>query len=563
LQKSADLKKAAASQWTMKRLCDFMSTETIQELRDAEAKFRGIFENAVEGIYQSTPDGRYLAVNAALARMYGYERPEDLLNQVSDIQRQIYVDPRFRVQFQQEIETNGVIRGLEYQVRRRDGNVIWISESARVVRDPSGAVRYYEGFIDDITARKQAEAEKLRLEKQMLHAQKMEAIGTLAGGIAHNFNNVLCAIIGFTELALMDEDIKRPTRESLKTALDSSSRAAKLIQRILTFSRTAETQRHPVKLTTVLQEVIPLLTATLPSSIEISQIVETDQDIVLADPSELHQVLMNLGVNAKHAMSLRGGCLVFQLDLAQIEPAQGVAWGVSEGCYVHLGVRDTGHGMSPEVMEKIFEPFFTTKPADKGTGLGLTFVRKIVCDYGGHIEVESQEGRGTTFHLYLPKSGGVPLSSRVEDQQIFRGKSERLLVVDDEVLILSLVQQRLRMLGYRVVTRADSLSAMETFSRDPSKFDLVITDHTMPCLQGADLAEKIGDIRPDMPVILMTGLNPSPAFSSSPYASRRAVVQKPIDFAKLSRHLREFLDVTYSDNGSIRAQQVADCLVLK
>lgn len=528
-----------------------MSTEIIQELRDAEAKYRGIFENAVEGIYQSTPDGRYLAVNTALARMYGYERPEDLLREVSDIQRQIYVDPKFRVQFQHEIETAGVIRGLEYQVRRRDGAVIWISESARVVRDPSGGVRYYEGFIDDITARKHAEAEKARLEKQMLHSQKMEAIGTLAGGIAHNFNNVLCAIIGFTELALQDEEIKRPTRESLKTALDSSTRAAKLIQRILTFSRTAEAQRHPIKVTDVLKEVIPLLSATLPSSIQISQIIETDKDVVLADSNELHQVLMNLGVNAKHAMSLRGGRLEIGLRVAEVEEVRAVEWGVSPGDYVHLAVRDTGHGMSREIMGKIFEPFFTTKPADRGTGLGLTFVRKIVGDYGGHIDVESQEGHGATFHLYFPQSHEVPLPIKTDDPQPLRGQRERLLIVDDEVLILSLIQQRLIMLGYRVVTRADSLSAMETISRDPSKFDLVITDHTMPSLQGADLAEKIGDIRPDLPVILMTGLNPSPGFGGSRYASRRAVVQKPIDFARLSRHLRELLDVNYSHNGSI------------
>ncbi len=519
-----------------------MSVEITQELRDAEARFRGIFENAVEGIYQSTPEGRYLVVNTALARMYGYDRPEDLMCEVSDIQRQIYVDPKFRVQFQQEIESSGVIRGLEYQVRRRDGEIIWISESARVVRDATGSVRYYEGFIDDITARKVAEAEKARLEKQILHAQKMEAIGTLAGGIAHNFNNVLCAIIGFTELALQDEEIKRPTRESLKTALDSSMRAAKLVQRILSFSRRSETKHQPVKLSSVLKEVAPLLSATLPSSIQINQTVETEKDVILGDAGELHQVIMNLGVNAKHAMALKGGRLDIAVKHYDLKEAQASAWGLAPGSYAHLMVRDTGHGMSRETMEQIFEPFFTTKPADRGTGLGLTFVRKVVNDYQGHIDVESEVGEGTAFHLYFPRSTQEPVIVAAPETQPLRGQRERVLVVDDEVLILSLIQQRLILLGYRVVTRADSLSAMETISRDPSKFDLVITDHTMPSLQGADLAEKIGDIRPDLPVILMTGLDPTPGFGGSRYASRRAVVQKPIDFARLSQHLRGFLD---------------------
>jgi CheY-like chemotaxis protein len=246
-------------------------------------------------------------------------------------------------------------------------------------------------------------------------------------------------------------------------------------------------------------------------------------------------VLMNLGVNAKHAMSLQGGRLEFILGATEIGLAAGLKWGVSTGSYVHIDVRDNGHGMSPEVLEKIFEPFFTTKPAGRGTGLGLTFVRKIVGDYGGHVEVESREGHGTTFHLYFPKSGGVAWQPVVEHNEPLRGKRERLLVVDDEILILTLLQQRLRGMGYRVVTRADSLSAMEVFSRDPYGFDLVITDHTMPCLQGADFAEKIGDIRPDIPVIMVTGLNPSPTFVTSRYASRRAIVQKPIDFPTLSR----------------------------
>jgi PAS domain S-box-containing protein len=519
-----------------------VNEETTFKIREAEAKYRGIFENAIEGIYQSTPAGHYLMVNPALARMYGYERPEDMQQAVLDIQNQIYVDPLFRRRFQQEIETAGAVHGLEYQVRRRDGSVMWISETARVVRDTDGAARYYEGFIEDITARKVAEEEKARLEKEALHLQKMDAIGTLAGGMAHDFNNVLCAILGYTELALLDPQIKGPSRENLHLALRSAERAGDLIKRILTFARAADSDRRPVRLTPLVKEAIKLLQATLPSSVEIYLTARTEDDVVVADPTELHQIIMNLGVNAKHALSEKGGRLGYAVELAQINEPVAAQWKVAPGTFVHLTVSDTGHGMSREVMERIFDPFFTTKPVGRGTGLGLTFVHKIVGRSQGCIHVESEQGKGTAFHLYFPRSTEPPAPVKVDKNQTLPGHREQILVVDDEVMLLSMLQQRLRKMNYRVITRADSLSAMETLQANPDKFDLVLTDHTMPALQGADLAEKLGEIRPDLPVILMTGLNAPPDFSRSKYAALRRVVSKPIDFVQLSVRLRELLD---------------------
>jgi PAS domain S-box-containing protein len=511
-------------------------------LKDAEAKYRGIFENAVEGIYQSTPDGRYVTVNAALARMYGYEQPDELLNLVSDIQGQIYVDPTLRERFKQEIERNGFVRNLEYQVRQRNGNVIWISESARVVRDESGAIRYYEGFIDNITARKNAEAERSRLEKQMLHAQKMEAIGTLAGGMAHDFNNILCAILGYTDLSLYDPQIKGRTRDNLQAVLQSAQRAQDLIRRILTFSRPVETERRPLKLSAILREAIKLLNATLPSSVEINVAIKTNEDIVIADGTEMHQIIMNLGTNAGHAMKPKGGRVDYELELVSLDAAQSENLSVPAGRYLHLTVRDSGRGMNREVLEKIFEPFFTTKAPGRGTGLGLTLVRQIVARTGGQIRVDSEEGHGSTFHIYLPQSTQPVSELEGNDRKILPGHSERILVIDDEIPILSMMQQRLRQMGYRVVTRADSLEAMDTFRAEPLKFDLVITDHTMPSLQGAELAEKIGALRPELPVILMTGLNQAPDLTGSRYAEKRSVFHKPIDFIELSHRMRKFLD---------------------
>lgn len=519
-----------------------MSDTELYLLKDAEAKYRGMFENAVEGIYQSTPDGQFLAVNTALARMYGYERPEELLCQVSDIQSQIYADPTFRERFKQQIDRDGFVQDLEYQVRQRNGTVIWISESARAVRDENGDVRFYEGFIDNITARKEAEAERSRLEKQMLQAQKMDAVGTLAGGMAHDFNNILCAILGYTELSLFDPKVEGRTRDNLQSVFKSAQRAQDLIKRILTFSRPKETERNPLKLSAIIYEAVKLLNATLPSSIEICVSIKTNEDVVVADATEMHQIIMNLGTNAGHAMKSGGGKLEYDLELVRLDANQAAALSLQSGPFVHLTVRDSGSGMSREILDRVFEPFFTTKAPGRGTGLGLTLVQKIVTRAEGKISVESEEDKGTAFHIYLPQSKAPVAETDDADHKVLSGKNERILVIDDEIPVLSMMQQRLRHMGYRVVTRADSIEALHTFRQEPAKFDMVITDHTMPSMLGAELAEQVGDLRPEVPVVLMTGLNQPPNFFNSRYASRRAVFQKPIDFVELSHRMRKFLD---------------------
>ena len=514
-----------------------------EQLKEAEARYRGIFENAVEGIYQSTPDGHYVAVNPALAKMYGYATPEEMLNSVSDISHQIYVDPSFRERFRQEVELHGEVRGLEYQVRCRDGTVIWISESARVVRDAQGTARYYEGFIDDITPRKEAEQARARLEKQMVQNQKMEAMGTLAGGIAHDFNNILCAMLGMTELALSNNDVTGVTRKNLEAVLKSACRAKDLVKQILTFSRRAESEKHALRLNTILKECVKLLNATLPSSIQIASVIETDNDTVLADATEMHQLIMNLGTNAAHAMRTKGGRLDYRLESVEVTPEQAARlMPLRSGPHVRLSVSDTGHGMSREVMDSIFDPFFTTKPPGEGTGLGLTLVHRVVTRCGGQITVDSRENVGTTFQIYLPRASDAALAAVPVKNEVLPGRYERLLVVDDEILILSMLQQQLRKMGYRVITRADSLSALESFQQEPDRYDAVITDHTMPGMLGAELAEKLGGIRADVPVILMTGLNQPPSFAGSHFAPRRSVIKKPIDFVDLSHRLREQLD---------------------
>jgi CheY-like chemotaxis protein len=292
----------------------------------------------------------------------------------------------------------------------------------------------------------------------------------------------------------------------------------------------------------MIMEATKLLNATLPSYIEIVLDIRTNEDVVVADATEMHQIIMNLGTNAGHAMRPNGGRLKYEVEALELHAEHAAAFVLPPGAYVHLTVSDTGHGMSREVMERIFDPFFTTKSVGRGTGLGLTLVQKIVHRTGGHITVESEPGKGTAFHIYLPKSSQPPAPPKPDENKLLPGKREKILLVDDEITLLNMMQQRLRQMGYRIITRADSPNALETFRAEPQHFDLVITDHTMPSLQGAELSEKLGDIRPDLPVILMTGLNQPPDFSDSRYASLRAVVQKPINFVELSHHLRDFLD---------------------
>ncbi|HVY72043.1 MAG TPA: PAS domain S-box protein, partial [Verrucomicrobiae bacterium] len=374
-----------------------------RELSRAERKFRGIFENAVEGIYQSTPQGHYISVNPALARIYGYRSPEELMDRVDDIGKDVYAFPAQRAEFQRVVNSRGAVQGFEYQIRQRDGNVIWISENARVVKDGQGQVLYYEGTIQDITPRKQADAARERLEIQLRQSQKMEAIGTLAGGIAHDFNNILTAIIGFNELSIEEAISRGESWGNQEQVRRASLRARELVRQILAFSRHDAPERRSVSLGLVCQDALKLLRASIPSTIQIKQRLRAQPDTVVADPVQLHQVLMNLCTNASHAMRDQDGLIELELDNLSLDfPVKGLANELTPGSYLKLTVRDNGHGMEPSVVERIFEPFFTTKPVGEGTGLGLAVVHGIIKSHGGDISVTSEPGLGTTFQILLP-----------------------------------------------------------------------------------------------------------------------------------------------------------------
>ncbi len=378
-------------------------------LRATERKYRGFFEHSIEGAYQSTAEGQYLSVNPALARLYGYANPAEMMAAVGNIARDVYVDPGMRRRFQEMIERDGEVRNLEYQVRQRGGEVLWISESARVARNRHGRALYYEGTIRNISSRKQAEAEAARLEQQLLQLQKMEAIGTLASGIAHDFNNILGGITGYVELVQDDLPAGSAAASHLHEVMSALQRAKQVVRQILTFSRQAPPQRQRIRLGAIVEEVVNLLQATLPSTIVIRREITADQDETIADPAQIHQVLLNLGTNASHAMAVRGGVLLVRLESVFLgDPGPAPVLTLPSGRYLKLTVRDTGHGIRPEVLRRIFEPFFTTKPVGEGTGLGLSVVHGIVKGHGGDIQVESIPGAGTTFSVFLPMAHHGP-----------------------------------------------------------------------------------------------------------------------------------------------------------
>ena len=408
--------------------------------------------------------------------------------------------------------------------------------TATPIVDDLGKASGIAHFAKDISAQK-------KLEFQLLQAQKMEAIGTLAGGIAHDFNNVLAAIMGYTELAMMDLPPDISAHAKLAEVTKAGRRARDLVAQILTFSRHSEARREPLELRGIVKEAMKLLRASLPSTLEMRQEISAQPCWALADPVQIHQVLMNLCINASQALRGTGGVLLVSLAPEEIdEHRAALNPDLRPGAYVHLGVRDTGPGMAPEVAARIFEPFFTTKQTGEGTGMGLAVVHGIVKSHEGAIEVTSVPGQGTVFDLYFPRIteagelGGIPGGPRMS-----RGP-ERILFVGDGPALAELGQQVLEALGYQVLAQGDSREAWQRFAADPESFDLVITDLTMPGMTGAQLAEKILALRPRMPVILTTGYSDILTEDEAMEMGVREYLLKPVSTARLAEVVRQVLD---------------------
>ena len=380
-------------------------------------------------------------------------------------------------------------------------------------------------------------------ERQLQQVMKLQAIGTLAGGIAHDFNNILFPIVGYTELAMDDIPQDNQARQNLEEVLKATTRAKELVQQILTFSRQGGQERKPLLVQSLIKEALKLLRATIPSSIEIEPDVDEGCGHIMGDPTQIHQVIMNLCTNAYHAMQETGGILevaLKEVDISYEESVERV--GMKVGRHLELKVKDTGHGMGPDVMERIFEPYYTTKELGKGTGLGLSVIHGIIKNHGGDISVSSQPGEGTVFTVYMPIIDDVDVEIKPEPSTAATQGNESILLIDDEKQIIDIEQQILERLGYTVTSKTDSQEALEEFAALPEKFDLVITDMTMPKLTGDQLALKLMDIRPDIPVILCTGFNETINEEKALSMGIDKYIMKPIVKDELARTIRTVLD---------------------
>ncbi|MBL9204831.1 MAG: PAS domain S-box protein [Opitutaceae bacterium] len=468
-----------------------------EELQRREEWFRLLIENATDLIVVVDQAGVVRYHSPSSLRILGY-RPEELVGRpVADI---IHPDDfgRVREGLQRALSGNQRILPIEYQIRHKDGSLRVLQSHGRpaVGRDGHPLVVVNSRDITDTR----------HLEEQYRQAQKMEAIGTLAGGIAYDFNNILTAISGYAELAKMEIDNRAAVISHLHAVTEAGRRAAALVRQILSFSRQREQERKPIQLSPVIDEAMKLLRATIPSSIEFHVSLARQAPTVLADPTQIHQLIMNLATNAAHAMRDRPGRLGVVLDVIQVGSDEAERdTGLQPGRYLRLCVSDTGHGMDAATVSRIFDPFFTTKGPGEGTGLGLAVVHGIMQGHDGVVRVFSESGRGSQFYLYFP----VHLAEAVEPpsmpEDAPRGSGQRILVVDDEVAIASMEKRILERLGYQVEAMNRPEEALDKFRIAPQAYDVLITDLTMPQMSGTDLAQQVLRIRPDLPILLTTG----------------------------------------------------------
>jgi len=413
-----------------------------------------------------------------------------------------------------------------------------------IMRGNDKSEKLNEQLLKEIEERKQVEIEKINLEKQLQQSQKMEAIGTLAGGIAHDFNNILSIILGYAEMLQNDIEEETPAARKLDQIINAGDRATELVTQILTFSRQVEEELIPLHMDIVVKETLKMLRAAIPSTVEVSRNISQENMTVMASPTQIHQIIMNLCTNAYQSLAEDGGEIKVLLSPATIGPNDKIGHDelLHPGEYVLLEVSDTGVGISEENIRRIFEPYFTTKSKEEGTGLGLSVVHGIVKTLHGEIAVHSVLGEGTTFQIYLPVHH-VQLGLRFDqDTKIISGGNERILLVDDEGSLLKMIHMMLEDHGYRVKSFSSGIDAMYEFKREPEAFDLVVTDLTMPGLAGDRFSQEVLKLRPDIPIILCTGFSNRITEENALKIGVRKFFLKPLHTGQLTETIRKLLD---------------------
>ncbi|GAB6095765.1 hypothetical protein JCM14469_20180 [Desulfatiferula olefinivorans] len=506
-------------------------SRTQAALKESEEHYRSVFENSGTAIFIIESDMRVSMANTKCYDLTGIPGREIAKGM---LWTRFVADPemleKMKKYHRARRENPGSVPiEYEFTLRHADGSV---KDVLLYVNTIEGTDKSVASMID-ITQRRRAEREKLELEKKLQHSQKMEAVGTLAGGIAHDFNNILTAVMGYTDMALAATPPDGSIANWLRHSLDASMRARDLVIQILTFCRRNDQEIRTFRLAAVIGETLKFLRASIPRTIGFDVAIDCERALVCGDPTQVQQVVMNLCTNAAHAMGETAGRLGVRLKPLTLGPAEARIKGLEGERFLELSISDTGRGIDPSIIHQIFDPFFTTKKVGEGTGMGLAMTYGIVQRMGGWIGVDSTPGRGTVFTVIWPEGLG-PEDGSTTARQVKQGRGERVLLVDDDRHVLEVMDEMVRMLDYRVLPVASSPEAIRIFAADPGRFDLVITDRTMPEINGIELARKIHAIRSDIPIIMCTGFSDSLDRDGSSTGNLSAVLMKPVDRETLS-----------------------------
>jgi len=513
-----------------------------EQLIQSEEKYRLLINNQTDLVVKVDTDGKFQFVSPSYCEMFGRTEKELLGNKFMPLVHED--DQEYTVKAMKALLTPPYTAYLEQRALTKDGWK-WLSWIDTGVLDEEKNVVAIIGVGRDITAQKNAEADNVKLESKLRQAHKMEAIGTMAGGIAHDFNNILAAILGFADLAKIDIPDDSPAKHHIDQVLKAGHRAKDLVRHILTFSRMSNpvTSHVPINLSSIVKEVLKFQRSIIPTTISIISDIDENCGLIKGDPTQIHQVIMNFCTNASQAMEEQGGTLDVELHKIKLssndlktEPTQ------HPGTYIKLSVRDTGAGLNPELIDKIFDPYFSTKEFGKGSGMGLAVVHSIVKNHGGIIKVESEPGNGSTFNVLFPRIDEEIIQEIIEKTEEIPTGNEKILFVDDEEMLANIGKSMLETLGYSVTAKSDSSEALKLFQSDPTQFDLVITDQTMPNIPGSELAKQLLKIRSDIPIILCTGYSSMINEAAAQKIGIKEYIMKPVSRNVIAKLIRKVLD---------------------